>query len=36
MTPTSPDLQQGEVEDSGAPSDNRMDGKNIELLGTMR
>lgn len=35
MTPTSPDLQQGEVEDSGAPSD-RMDGKNIELLGTMR
>lgn len=35
MTPTSPDVPQGKVEDSEAPGD-KMDGKSIELLGTMR
>lgn len=35
MTPTSPDLLQGEVEDSELPGD-RIHWKGIELLGTMR
>ena len=35
MTPTSPDVLQDKAEDSEAPSD-RMDGKSIELLSTVR
>ena len=35
MTPTSPDVLQDKAEDSEAPSD-RMDGKSIELLCTVR
>lgn len=34
MTSTSPDVLQGEAEDSEAPHD-RMNGKSIELLSTM-
>ena len=35
MTPTSPDVLQDKAVDSEAPSD-RMDGKSIELLSTVR
>ena len=35
MTPTSPYVLQDKAEDSEAPSD-RMDGKSIELLSTVR